>query len=49
MAAQESADLRIPDIFLPSDYHVDSDLERRPDPVEEIVLTDEEVARMFPS
>ncbi|OMP81560.1 hypothetical protein BK809_0002553 [Diplodia seriata] len=38
------------DIFLPSyaDYE-SSELERRQDPVQDIVLTDEEVASMFPS
>ena len=37
------------DIFLPSymDYE-SSDLEHRPDPVQEIVLTDEEAASIFP-
>lgn len=39
-----------PDIFLPSyaDYE-SSELERRQDPVQDIILTDEEVASMFPS
>jgi hypothetical protein len=39
----------IVEIFLPSyaDYHFD-DLERRQDPVEDIVVTDEEVNKMFP-
>ncbi|KAL1632109.1 hypothetical protein SLS56_003998 [Neofusicoccum ribis] len=38
------------DIFLPSyaDYE-SSELERRQDPVQDIILTDEEVASMFPS
>lgn len=37
------------DIFLPSYMDYDnSDLEHRPDPVEEIVLTDEEAASIFP-
>jgi hypothetical protein len=38
------------EIFLPSyaDYHFD-DLERKQDPVEDIVVTDEEIAKMFPS
>ncbi|KAF1939614.1 hypothetical protein EJ02DRAFT_456817 [Clathrospora elynae] len=38
------------EIFLPSyaDYHFD-DLERRPDPVQDIILTEEEVRNMFPS
>ena len=38
------------DIFLPSygDYDASSDLERRQDPVHEIVLTDAEVQDMFP-
>ena len=38
------------EIFLPSyaDYHFD-DLERRQDPVQDIILTDEEVKNMFPS
>jgi hypothetical protein len=38
------------EIFLPSyaDYHFD-DLERRQDPVQDIILTDEEVENMFPS
>ncbi|KAI8939002.1 hypothetical protein NX059_004846 [Plenodomus lindquistii] len=38
------------EIFLPSyaDYHFD-DLETRKDPVEDIILTDEEAAKMFPS
>jgi hypothetical protein len=37
------------EIFLPSyaDYHFD-DLERRQDPVEDIILTEEEVRRMVP-
>ncbi|KAK7552431.1 hypothetical protein IWX47DRAFT_910404 [Phyllosticta citricarpa] len=37
------------DIFLPSyaDYDT-SDIDRRPDPVDEITLTDEEIADMFP-
>jgi hypothetical protein len=37
------------EIFLPSyaDYHFD-DLERRQDPVEDIILTEEEVRNMFP-
>jgi len=38
------------EMFLPSyvDYHFD-DLERRQDPVQEIIVTDEEVRNMFPS
>ncbi|KAH8635562.1 hypothetical protein IG631_10963 [Alternaria alternata] len=38
------------EMFLPSyiDYHFD-DLERRQDPVQDIILTDEEVRNMFPS
>jgi hypothetical protein len=37
------------DIFLPSYLDYDSsDLEHRSDPVQEIILTDEEVAAMFP-
>jgi hypothetical protein len=38
-----------PEIFLPSyaDYHFD-DLECRQDPVEDIILTEEEVKNMFP-
>jgi hypothetical protein len=42
--------MRAVEIFLPSyaDYHFD-DLERRQDPVEDIILTDEEVKNMFPS
>ncbi|KAH6644165.1 hypothetical protein C7974DRAFT_383038 [Boeremia exigua] len=38
------------EMFLPSyaDFHFD-DLERRQDPVEDIVVTDEEVKNMFPS
>ncbi|KAF2819517.1 hypothetical protein CC86DRAFT_306735 [Ophiobolus disseminans] len=38
------------EIFLPSyaDYHFD-DLERRQDPVEDIIVTEEEVEKMFPS
>jgi hypothetical protein len=38
------------EIFLPSyaDYHFDTELERRQDPVAEIIVTDEEVGRMFP-
>jgi len=38
------------EMFLPSyvDYHFD-DLERRQDPVEDIIVTDEEVRNMFPS
>lgn len=40
----------ITEMFLPSyaDFHFD-DLERRQDPVEDIVVTDEEVKNMFPS
>ncbi|PVH96365.1 hypothetical protein DM02DRAFT_617273 [Periconia macrospinosa] len=38
------------EIFLPSYASFDFDnLERKQDPVEEIVLTDEEIANMFPS
>jgi hypothetical protein len=38
------------EIFLPSyaDYHFDTELERRQDPVADIIVTDEEVGRMFP-
>lgn len=37
------------EIFLPSYINYKSDdLERRPDPVLDIVLTDEEVGKMFP-
>ncbi|PSK56777.1 inosine-5'-monophosphate dehydrogenase [Elsinoe australis] len=37
------------DIFLPSYIDYDSsDLERKPDPVEDIILTDEEAAAMLP-
>lgn len=37
------------DIFLPSYTDRDSgDLERKQDPVEDIILTDEEIASMFP-
>ncbi|KAF2996459.1 hypothetical protein E8E13_004303 [Curvularia kusanoi] len=38
------------EMFLPSyaDFHFD-DLERKKDPVEDIVVTDEEVKNMFPS
>ncbi|RMZ72056.1 hypothetical protein GMOD_00007047 [Pyrenophora seminiperda CCB06] len=38
------------EIFLPSyaDYHFD-DLERRQDPVQDIILTEEEIKNMFPS
>jgi hypothetical protein len=38
------------EIFLPSyaDFHFDTELERRQDPVAEIVLTEEEVRKMFP-
>ena len=38
------------EMFLPSyaDFHFD-DLERRQDPVQDIVVTDEEVKNMFPS
>lgn len=38
------------EIFLPSyaDYHFD-DLERRQDPVEDIIVTEDEVRKMFPS
>ncbi|KAJ4375262.1 hypothetical protein N0V83_002348 [Neocucurbitaria cava] len=38
------------EIFLPSyaDYHFD-DLERRQDPVQDIIVTDEEIKNMFPS
>ncbi|KAI5248933.1 hypothetical protein E4T47_05270 [Aureobasidium subglaciale] len=40
---------RLVDIFLPSYLDYDSsDLEHRPDPVQEIILTDEEAAAMFP-
>lgn len=40
----------VTEMFLPSyaDFHFD-DLERRQDPVEDIVVTDEEVKNMFPS
>ena len=44
------ANTRVPlEIFLPSyaDYHFD-DLERRQDPVQDIILTEEEVGKMFP-
>lgn len=38
------------EIFLPSYANFDfDDLERKQDPVQEIVVTDEEVAKMFPS
>jgi hypothetical protein len=39
-----------PEMFLPSyaDYHFD-DLERRQDPVEDIIVTEEEGKKMFPS
>ncbi|KAF1916374.1 hypothetical protein BDU57DRAFT_450293, partial [Ampelomyces quisqualis] len=38
------------EIFLPSyaDFHFDTELETRRDPVAEIVLTEEEVRGMFP-
>jgi hypothetical protein len=37
------------ELFLPSyANHVAQDLEHKPDPVEEIVLTDEEAAAMLP-
>ncbi|KAF2206375.1 hypothetical protein CERZMDRAFT_53240 [Cercospora zeae-maydis SCOH1-5] len=39
------------ELFLPSyaaNKYVDEDLQHRPDPVEEIVLTDEEAERMMP-
>jgi hypothetical protein len=38
------------EIFLPSyaDYHFDTELERRQDPVADIIVTDEEVGKMFP-
>jgi hypothetical protein len=38
------------EIFLPSyaDYQFDTELERRQDPVADIIITDEEVGRMFP-
>lgn len=40
---------RTTDIFLPSYIDYDSsDLERKPDPVEDIILTDEEAAAMLP-
>ena len=39
----------IADIFLPSYLDYDSsDLEHRPDPVQEIILTDEEAAAILP-
>jgi hypothetical protein len=39
----------ITDIFLPSYLDYDSsDLEHRPDPVQEIILTDEEAAAILP-
>lgn len=46
----EFADVSFTEIFLPSyaDYHFD-DLERKQDPVEDIIVTDEEIANMFPS
>lgn len=38
------------ELFLPSYANYDGhDLENRPDPIEEIVLTDEEAAAMLPS
>lgn len=38
------------ELFLPSYANHDGhDLENRPDPIEEIVLTDEEAAAMLPS
>ena len=38
------------EIFLPSYANFDfDDLERKQDPVQEIVVTDEEIAKMFPS
>ncbi|KAK3207825.1 hypothetical protein GRF29_96g582001 [Pseudopithomyces chartarum] len=38
------------EIFLPSYANFDfGDLERKQDPVQEIVVTDEEIAKMFPS
>jgi hypothetical protein len=44
------ANVSLPEIFLPSyaDVHFD-DLEHKQDPVEDIVLTDEEVAKILPS
>jgi hypothetical protein len=41
---------RSTEMFLPSyaDYHFD-DLERRQDPVEDIIVTEEEGKKMFPS
>ncbi|KAH3967482.1 hypothetical protein HBI56_032500 [Parastagonospora nodorum] len=38
------------EIFLPSyaDYHFDNDLETRRDPVTDIIVTDEEIGKMFP-
>jgi hypothetical protein len=38
------------EIFLPSyaDYQFDDDLETRQDPVRDIIVTDEEVEKMFP-
>jgi hypothetical protein len=38
------------EIFLPSyaDYQFDDDLETRQDPVLDIIVTDEEVGKMFP-
>lgn len=38
------------EIFLPSyaDYQFDNDLETRRDPVTDIIVTDEEVGKMFP-
>lgn len=46
----DCADVFLTEIFLPSyaDYQFD-DLERKQDPVQDIVVTDEEVANMFPS
>lgn len=40
------------DMFLPSyanNYGSSADLEHRPDPIEDIVLTDEEIANLLPS
>ncbi|QIW95971.1 hypothetical protein AMS68_001489 [Peltaster fructicola] len=36
------------ELFLPSYMDFDTDLERRPDPIHEIILTDEEAAALLP-
>lgn len=48
--AHEETDFDASDIFLPSYANIDSaTLEQKQDPVQDIIVTDEEMANMFPS